>query len=103
MCSRGNVQSGKYPLGEMTGWGNVQSGKCRSGNCPVGDVSVGELLVGELSSRGSVRIPYIYNSATGRPQLTCRHKAIVVMRRMDALDCLHGSTIYVLCSLLCAC
>ena len=29
--------------------------------------------------------------------------AIVVMRRMDALDCLHDVTIYVLCSLLCAC
>ena len=42
-------------------------------------------------------------TATGRPYPACRHKAIVVMKRMDALDCLHGVTIYVLCSLLCAC
>ena len=54
MCSRGNVLSGKYPLGEMSGRGNVKSGKCPSGNCPVGDVSVGEVLVGQMSSRGSV-------------------------------------------------
>ena len=51
---------------------------------------------------------YIYSYihiyiATGRPYPTCRHKAIVVMRRMGALDCLHDVTIYVLCSLLCAC
>ena len=65
MCSRGNVQSDKYPLGEMSGRGNsrsgkclvgempsrasfdrgivqlemCQSGKCRSGKCPVGEVS----------------------------------------------------------------
>ena len=32
-----------------------------------------------------------------------RLRAIVVMRRMGALDCLHDVTIYVLCSLLCAC
>ena len=31
-----------------------------------------------------------------------RHKAIVAMRRIGALDCLHDYTIYVLCSLLCA-
>ena len=37
-------------------------------------------------------ITYIYN---GRPQPACRHKAIVVMRRMGALDCLHDVTIYV--------
>ena len=28
---------------------------------------------------------------------------IVVMRRMGALNCLHDSTIYVLCTLLCVC
>ena len=27
-------------------------------------------------------------------ELACRHKAIVVIRRMDALDCLHDVTIY---------
>ena len=55
MCSRGNVQSGKYPLGEIATRTNVWSGKCRSGSCPVGDVSVGEVSVGEMSSQGSVR------------------------------------------------
>ena len=39
MCSRGNVQSGKYPLGEMSSRGSSHSGKC---------------LVGEMSSQGSV-------------------------------------------------
>ena len=32
---------------------------------------------------------------TGRPQPTCCHKAIVAMRRMGVLDCLHGATIYI--------
>ena len=36
-------------------------------------------------------------SATGRPQPACRHKAIVGMKRMGALDCLHDVTKYVLC------
>ena len=38
MRSRGNVQSDKYPLGEMSSRGNSRSGKC---------------LVGEMPSRGS--------------------------------------------------
>ena len=42
MCSRGNVQSGKYPLGEIATRTNVWSGKCQ----------VGEVSVWELSSRG---------------------------------------------------
>ena len=33
------------------------------------------------------------NSATGRPLLACRHRAIVVMTRMGALGCLHDVTI----------
>ena len=51
---------GKYPLGEMSGRGNVKSEKC-----PVGEIAargivqsekwqVGEVSVGELSSRGCV-------------------------------------------------
>ena len=68
--------SGKCPVGEMSQWGNVQSGKCPSGKCPVGELSVrgnvrqgsvrrgsvsrgivlGEVSVRELSSRGTVRI-----------------------------------------------
>ena len=40
--------------------------------------------------------------ATGCQQPACCHKAIVVMRMMGALHCLHGVTIYVLCFLLCA-
>ena len=39
MCSRGIVQSGKYPLEEISSWGNVESGKFRSGKCRVGEVS----------------------------------------------------------------
>ena len=65
MCSRGNVQSGKYPLGEMSGRGNVQSEKCPlgeiaargyvwSGKCQVGEVSVGELTSRGCVNRGSV-------------------------------------------------
>ena len=34
------------------------------------------------------------DSATTRPQQTCRHKSIVVMRRMGALDCFHDVAIY---------
>ena len=58
MCSQGNVQSGKYPLGEMSGRRNVKSEQYRSGNCPVGDVSVGEVSVGEKSSQGSVQTAF---------------------------------------------
>ena len=39
---------------------------------------------------------YIYIYATGGPQPAYRHKAIVVMRRMGALDCLRDFTIHVL-------
>ena len=60
MCSRGNVQSGKYPLGEISGRGNVQPEKCPVGeivtraNVWSGKCQAGELLVGELSSRRCV-------------------------------------------------
>ena len=77
MSVGGNVRSGKCPFGEMSYWGNVQSGKRPSGKCPVGELSVlgnvcggsvgqgsvnrgfvlGKVSVGELSSRGTVRIP----------------------------------------------
>ena len=59
------MQSGKYPLGEMSGWGNVQLEKCPvgeiaawaniwSGKCQVGEVSVGEFSSRGCVSRGSV-------------------------------------------------
>ena len=38
MSGRGNVRSGKCPVGEVSGRGSVRSGKC-----PVGEVSVGEV------------------------------------------------------------
>ena len=62
MCSRGNVQSDKYPLEEMSGRRNAKSGKFRPRNRPVGDVSVGEVSVGEMSSRGSVRTAFSTSS-----------------------------------------
>ena len=40
--------------------------------------------------------------AIGLPQSACRHKAIVVMKRMSTLDCLHDFNVYVLRFLLCA-
>ena len=58
------MQSGKYPLGEMSSRGNVQSEKCPVGeiaaraNVWSGKCQVGEVSVGEMSSRGSVRIPF---------------------------------------------
>ena len=60
MCIRGNVQSGKYPLGEITGRGNVQSEKRPVGeidartNVWSGKCQVGKVSVGKLSSRGCV-------------------------------------------------
>ena len=63
MCSRGNVQSGKYPLGQMSGRGYIQSEKCPIGeiatraNAWSGKRQVGEVSVGELSSRDvSIRV-----------------------------------------------
>ena len=56
----GNVQSGKYPLGEMSGQGNIQSEKCPVGEIAargyvwLGKCQFGEVSVGELSSRGCV-------------------------------------------------
>ena len=54
MSDRGNVQSGKCQVGEVSGRGSVRqgivrSGNVRSGKCPVGEVSVGEVSVGEVS------------------------------------------------------
>ena len=66
--------SGKCPFGEMSQWGNVESGRCPSGKCPVGELSVrgnfcrgsvrresvsrgfvlGEVSVGEVSARKNV-------------------------------------------------
>ena len=54
------MQSGKYPLGEMSGRGNVQLEKCPVGeiaawaNIWSGECQVVEVSVGELSSRGCV-------------------------------------------------
>ena len=53
----GNVRSGNCPVGEMSGRGNVQSGNCPRGTVRRGTVRR-ELSVGELSSRGSVWIPF---------------------------------------------
>ena len=41
--------------------------------------------------------------ATCSPKAACYHKAIALMRRMDALDYLHDFIMYVLHLLLCAC
>ena len=60
MSGRGNVRSGKCLSGEMSSRVSVLQGSVRSGNCPfgemsIGEVSVGEVSVGELSSRGTVQ------------------------------------------------
>ena len=36
MSGRGNVQSRKFPVRELSIWGNVCSGKCPSAKCPLG-------------------------------------------------------------------
>ena len=56
MSVRGNVLVGKYPVGEVSGWrivrsgkcpsGKFPSGKCQSGNCPRGSVSRGTVQSG---------------------------------------------------------
>ena len=41
--------SGKCPFGELSGRGNVRSGKLLFGGMSVGELSVGEISVGEMS------------------------------------------------------
>ena len=41
MSVRGNVLVGKCPVGEVSGWGIVRSGKCPSGKCPSGKCQSG--------------------------------------------------------------
>ena len=55
ISGRGNVRSGKCLSGEISSRGSVLRGSVRLGNCSFGDmsdgeVSVGEVSVGELSS-----------------------------------------------------
>ena len=60
----GNVRSGKYLSGEMSGRGSLRRGSVQSENCPVGEVSplgnvslgyvLREVSVGELSGRETV-------------------------------------------------
>ena len=88
MCSWGNVQSGKYPLGEMSSWRNVQSGKqplgemsgrenVKSGDCRVGEVSVGEVFGRlpdqfEILSRQCLSIPsHMYSSRISLSNVHC--------------------------------
>ena len=42
--------SGECSFGEMSQWGNVQSGKCPVGELPFGEMSVGEVSDGDLPS-----------------------------------------------------
>ena len=57
MSGRGNVSSGKSLSGGMFGWGSLRRGSVRSGNCLFGEMSIGEVSVGEMSSGGNIRIP----------------------------------------------
>ena len=54
MCSLGNVQSGKYPLGEISSQGNSHSGKCL-----VGEMSSHRSVGQRCASWGSAWIPFI--------------------------------------------
>ena len=59
MCSLGNVQSGKYPLGKMSSQGNSHSGKCLLGEMS-SHRSVGQGCASRGSvGGGSVWIPFI--------------------------------------------
>ena len=53
MCNRGDSQSGKSPLGEMSGRETVSQGTVRSGNCPdTGKVTVE--TVGNIDARSNL-------------------------------------------------
>ena len=61
MSGRGNIRSGKYLSGEISGRGSLHRANVRRGSVRRGSVSrgsvLGELSVQELSSQGTVRIP----------------------------------------------
>ena len=48
-----------------------------------------------LSLYGKIRVNLMLSQSNGHPQPASCNKAIVVMRRMGALDCLHDVTMYV--------
>ena len=63
---KNTLWSGKCPFGEMSCWGNVQSGKCPSGKCPVGEVSVrGNVRRGSVH-RGSVSREFVHRGSVSR-------------------------------------